>query len=109
MYLFIYQLNFNLNRFDIKHRMMYCENYKIGSSTWAIHLLKMNKIPIYRRTPIHIVTRKSFPPLFGAKKKKFLERATRLIIARDPFERLLSSFKVNPGNYFKNSKVFNSG
>ena len=74
---------------------MYCENYKIGSSTWAIHLLKMNKIPIYRRTPIHIVTRKKFPPLFGAKKKRFLERATSVIIARDPFERLLSSFKEN--------------
>ena len=85
---------------------MYCENYKIGSSTWAIHLLKMNKIPIYRRTPIHIVTRKNFPPLFGAKKKRFLERATSLIIARDPFERLLSSFKVNLSLILKLNNVY---
>merc|ERR1711973_531820 len=25
-------------RFDSAHRLMYCENYKIGSSTWASHL-----------------------------------------------------------------------
>ena len=67
---------------------------QIGSSTWATHLLKMNKIAIHRKTPIHIVTRKRFPPLLGHKKQEFLKTAEALIVARDPFERLLSSFTV---------------
>ena len=97
-------------RFDVKHRIMYCENYKvkwpqlsfynpkhliqIGSSTWATHLLKMNNVPIYRKTPIHIVSRQHFPPLLGRRKEAFLKNAESFIVARDPFERLLSSFKV---------------
>lgn len=54
----------------------------------------MNHIPIYRRTPIHIVSRKHFPPLHGRAKDQFLETAESIIIARDPFERLLSSYQV---------------
>ena len=54
----------------------------------------MNEIAIYRKTPIHIVTRKHFPPLLGRKKEEFLQSAESLIVARDPFERLLSSFTV---------------
>lgn len=69
--------------------------WQIGSSTWATHLLKMNNIPIFRRTPIHIVTRKHFPPLLGRNKQEFLKTAEALIVARDPFERLLSSFTVS--------------
>ena len=63
----------------------------------------MNKIPVYKRTPIHIVTRKNFPPLFGVKKRKFLEKATRMIIARDPFERILSSYKANKNKVLDNA------
>ena len=69
-------------------------SWQIGSSTWATHLLKMNEIAIFRKTPIHIVTRKRFPPLLGQKKKEFLKTAEALIVARDPFQRLLSSFTV---------------
>ena len=54
----------------------------------------MNHIPIYRRTPIHIVSRKHFPPLHGRVKEQFLKTAETIIIARDPFERLLSSYQV---------------
>ena len=67
---------------------------QIGSSTWATHLLKMNNVPIYRKTPIHIVSRQHFPPLLGRRKEAFLKNAESFIVARDPFERLLSSFKV---------------
>ena len=72
---------------------------QIGSSTWATHLLKMNNVPIYRKTPIHIVSRQHFPPLLGRRKEDFLKKAESFIVARDPFERLLSSFKVG-SNYF---------
>ena len=58
----------------------------------------MNNIPIYRKTPIHIVSRQHFPPLLGRRKEKFLKTAESFIVARDPFERLLSSFKVNHKN-----------
>ena len=100
---------------------MYCENYKeqqisqttetketesskwwnsnicwiqIGSSTWATHLLKMNNIPIYRKTPIHGVAKDHFKPMLGRSKSQFLKTAESFIVARDPFERLLSSYKV---------------
>jgi len=82
-------------RFDSAHRLMYCENYKIGSSTWASHLLKMAKVAIRPRMQLHLVARKEFPPLVGARKERFLARpgTVSFIIVRDPFERLLSSFK----------------
>ena len=54
----------------------------------------MNNVPIYRKTPIHIVSRQHFPPLLGRRKEAFLKKAESFIVARDPFERLLSSFKV---------------
>ena len=75
---------------------MYCENYKIGSSTWAMHLLKMKKIPVGKRTPIHLLARKKFPPITGKRKSSFLARQDTIsfIIARDPFERILSSYRV---------------
>ena len=75
-------------RFDGAHKLMYCENYKIGlvlilktiqiwifellcslnfsgksflsSSTWASHLLKMAKVPIRPRMPLHLVARSDF-------------------------------------------------
>merc|ERR1712038_1804744 len=83
-------------RFDSAHRLMYCENYKIGSSTWASHLLKMAKVAIRPRMQLHLVARKEFPPLVGARKDRFLARpgTVSFIIVRDPFERLLSSFKM---------------
>ena len=28
-------------RYDKKHRFIYCENFKIGSTTWAAHLLRL--------------------------------------------------------------------
>ena len=66
---------------------------QIGSSTWATHLLRMAGVPIYRRTPIHSLARETFPPLLGRRKDTFLATAESFIVARDPFERLLSSYK----------------
>ena len=66
---------------------------QIGSSTWATHLLRMAGVPIYRRTPIHSLARDHFPPLLGRRKETFLATAESFIVARDPFERLLSSYK----------------
>ena len=54
----------------------------------------MNNVPIYRRTPIHSVARDHFPSLLGRHKQAFLKNAESFIVARDPFERLLSSYKV---------------
>ena len=71
---------------------------QIGSSTWATHLLRMAGVPIYRRTPIHSLARETFPPLLGRRKETFLATAESFIVARDPFERLLSSYKVRTNN-----------
>ena len=58
----------------------------------------MKNIPIYKRTPIHGIARDTFPPLLGRQKQKFLKHAESFIVARDPFERLLSSYKVCTAN-----------
>ena len=66
----------------------------------------MNNIPIYRRTPIHSVARDHFPSLLGRHKQSFLKHAESFIVARDPFERLLSSYKVRTiSNIFCCNKV----
>ena len=54
----------------------------------------MNNIPIYRKTPIHGVAKDHFQPMLGRRKQQFLKTAESFIVARDPFERLLSSYKV---------------
>ena len=95
------QFFFNLPPFDwifVPVKML-----KIGSSTWATHLLRMKNIPIYKRTPIHGIARDTFPPLLGRQKQKFLKHAESFIVARDPFERLLSSYKVCKFWYIKPS------
>ena len=79
---------------------------QIGSSTWATHLLRMAGVPIYRRTPIHSLARETFPPLLGRRKETFLATAESFIVARDPFERLLSSYKVRTQIFFILSQIF---
>ena len=52
-------------RFDLMHRVMYCENYKVGSSTWASHFLHMNNITLPSKTPVHSWVKQNFPPMKG--------------------------------------------
>ena len=41
------QYNFQLRqRFDPAHHLVYCENFKVGSSTMATHLLTLNNLPL---------------------------------------------------------------
>ena len=40
-------------RYDPSHKLMYCENFKISSSTWATHFLRMNNITLPPRAHIH--------------------------------------------------------
>ena len=89
---------------------MYCENFKISSSTWATHFLRMNNITLPPRAHIHksvrwptlfclIFTvchsfcRELFRPLYGEKRESFLKNdGISFIVVRDPFERLVSAY-----------------
>ena len=84
---------FKLFRFDPFHNLLYCENYKIASSTWATHLFSMSMISLPRR--IHLAALQKFSlsaqHITGS---SMLENATSFLIVRDPFERILSAFTV---------------
>jgi len=43
-------------RMDGEHGLAWCENYKVGSSTWAEQLLRLKGVSIGQTTPIHKVT-----------------------------------------------------
>ena len=79
-------------RIDPGHHLMYCENYKIASSTWVTHLLTMNG---YNATgKIH-----SKGLMFSLinqdmKNRKKFKNITSFIVVRDPFERILSAYTV---------------
>ena len=50
------QYNYQLRqRFDPAHRLVYCENFKVGSSTMTTHLLTLDNLP-HRGTqrPSHV-------------------------------------------------------
>ena len=88
--------------FDPSHNLLYCENYKIASSTWATHLLKMNKMTIPEGR-IHLAASKMFSlrgamnitSFRGAMNLNKLNNITSFLIVRDPFERILSAYTVN--------------
>ena len=77
----------------------FCEIFiQIASSTWAIHLLKLNKM---KTDQCHRAVGRKFPPLSGRERKKFLKTGTSILVVRDPFERLVSAYldklaKLNP-------------
>ena len=73
-------------------QVLHTMHYPVSTSCQELHCRHAG-VPVYRKTPIHLVARKQFPPLFGVRKARFLQRASSFIIARDPFERLLSSYR----------------
>ena len=81
-------------RYDPVHKVMYCENYKIGSSTWAMHFLLMNNIQIENKAPVHSLVKLNFPLLRGKIRTDFLENGKTFLTVRDPFERLVSAYMV---------------
>ena len=52
-------------RYDPGHQLLYCENFKVGSSTWAVHLLGMTGRRLPSRAPVHSLLKQTFPPLLG--------------------------------------------
>jgi len=92
-------------RYDSVHGLAYCENYKIASSTWAVHLLGLYGIIPQPHTQIHRLANQIIPPITdNTEREMFLARATSFLVVRDPFERLLSAFNdklsrlITPGN-----------
>ena len=83
-----------LSRYDATHHLMYCENLKISSSTWATHFLRLNNVQDDPSTPVHGLNRKVCPPLFGEEREEFLNTGLSFIVVRDPFQRLLSAYLV---------------
>ena len=72
--------------------------FQIASSTWAIHLLKLNNM---KTEQCHRAVGRKVPPLSGRERQKFLKTATTFLVVRDPFERLVSAYldklaKLNP-------------
>ena len=81
-------------RYDVTHGVMYCENLKVSSSTWATHFLQLSKVTVLPGTPVHALNRKVSPPLLGRDRQEFLATGTSFIVVRDPFQRLLSAYLV---------------
>jgi len=76
-----------------EHNLAWCENYKVGSSTWASHLLTLARVTIHQHTPIHRLAARHFSPIKEpVERKRFLLSATTFLVVRHPFERLLSAF-----------------
>ena len=69
-----------------------------------------NYFSLFRRTPVHLVTRKEFPPLLGRRKEQFLGRkdTVAFLVVRDPFERILSSYKVSMTVFDLDPRVYKS-
>ena len=77
------------------HHLMYCENYKIASSTWVTHLFTLNGIT-YPTGRIHFKAQEMFSPRAQhIKDPNKLKNITTFIIVRDPLERILSAYTVN--------------
>ena len=85
---------FSVSRYDKTHQLMYCENLKISSSTWATHFLSLNNVQSDQATPVHGLNRKVCPPLYGEERQLFLNTSLSFIVVRDPFQRLLSAYLV---------------
>ena len=81
-------------RYEPTHQLMYCENLKISSSTWATHFLSLNNVQSDQATPVHGLNRKVCPPLYGEERELFLNTGLSFIVVRDPFQRLLSAYLV---------------
>ena len=81
-------------RYDQSHQVMYCENFKISSSTWATHFLRLNNITADPTTPLHALNKKVCHPLYGDDRNQFLNTGKSFIVVRDPFQRLLSAYLV---------------
>merc|ERR1712126_82453 len=93
-------------RYDPNHQLMYCENFKISSSTWASHFLQMNDIQIEPRTPIHKTVRNIFHPLYENDREKFFENGgISFIVVRDPFERLVSAYLDKMSKTYKTDNI----
>ena len=56
---------YSLFRYDPGHQLLYCENFKVGSSTWAVHLLGLTGRRLPSRAPVHSLLKQTFPPLLG--------------------------------------------
>ena len=81
-------------RYDQSHGVMYCENFKISSSTWATHFLALNNVTVDPGTPLHALNRNVSRPLYGHTRNNFLNTGKSFIVVRDPFQRLLSAYLV---------------
>jgi len=81
-------------RMDSEHGLAWCENYKVGSSTWAEQLLKLKGIAIGPTTQIHKLAEELFPVEENkVARRAALKRDVTFLVARHPFERLLSAYK----------------
>ena len=65
--------------------------FKVASSTWAMHFLKMNGMSLQHS---HQVVSDKFGPLTGQQRKRFLKTGKTFLVVRDPFERLVSAYLV---------------
>ena len=74
----------------VARHLMYCENYKIASSTWVTHLFKGR---IHHEAHLRFSLRAQ-----NITNRYQLRNITSFIVVRDPFERLLSAYTVSNDN-----------
>jgi len=88
---------------DTAHHLVYCPIYKVASGTWTTNFLRLSSfnsdLPKWQRFAkqrgaSESTARKMFPPPKGKKKQQQeLDRSTKFLVVRHPFDRIVSAYK----------------
>lgn len=84
--------------YSAKHRLLFCRNAKVGTTTWLAHFLNLTSLEglDYSQTLAHL--HKALPPMFPVRPTDpsipLLAQATvSFSMVRHPFERLVSAYR----------------
>nr|XP_002125445.1 uncharacterized protein LOC100186940 [Ciona intestinalis] len=79
-----------------KHKLMYCEIPKSGCTNWKKVLMVLNGVlnntDNIKQGEAHTKSLQMLRMMPNAERKRFYEAATKLLVVRQPFERLVSAY-----------------
>jgi len=84
--------------YDRKHKLLFCRNAKVGTTTWLEHFLALADLPEKKEKQIRPFLHERVPPLFELKPEdppiELLAQMTiSFSMVRHPFERLVSAYE----------------